>query len=335
MARLIVRRVLLLVPVLLGLSVLLFAWVRALPGSPADALLGDRATPESRAEFDRIYGLDRPLPVQYLSWLARAVRLDFGNSLETHRSVLTEFLARFPATVELAGAALVFAIAVGVPLGYFAATRAGGRLDTLATVSSLAGITVPVFFLAFLLKYVFAVAVPLFPPSGRLSPWFDDTAHPTGFYLLDGLLSGDPLVTWDVVQHLVLPGIALGSIPLAVITRITRASVAEVLGEDFVRTAVAKGLAPRTLRLRHVLRNALLPVTTSIGLMAGLLLSGAVLTETVFAYPGIGRFLYDAINNRDYAVIQGFTLLTAVVYTVINAAVDISYGVIDPRVRVS
>ncbi|MFI7135158.1 ABC transporter permease [Nonomuraea sp. NPDC050153] len=335
MARLIVRRVLLLVPVLLGLSVLLFAWVRALPGSPADALLGDRATPEARAEFDRIYGLDQPLPAQYLSWLARAVRLDFGNSLETHRSVLTEFLARFPATVELAGAALVFAIGVGVPLGYFAATRAGGWLDTASTVSSLAGITVPVFFLAFLLKYLFAVAVPLFPPSGRLSPWLDGTPHPTGFYLLDGLIGGDPLATWDAVQHLVLPGIALGSIPLAVITRITRASVAEVLGEDYVRTAVAKGLSPRTLRLRHVLRNALLPVTTSIGLMAGLLLSGAVLTETVFAYPGIGRFLYDAINNRDYAVIQGFTLLTAVVYTMINALVDISYGVIDPRVRVS
>ena len=333
MLRFALRRLLLLVPILLGLSVALFAWLRALPGGPATALLGERGTAESRAQLTAAYGLDPPVWVQYWKFLTRAVRLDFGNSLQTQRSVVDEFFTRFPATIELSVAALIFAVGIGVPLGYFAARRHGTFLDNLSVVGSLIGVTIPVFFLAFLLKYVFAVQLGWLPDSGRNDARLLAT-HPTNFYVLDGLLTREFDASWDALKHLVLPGIALGTIPLAIIVRITRAAVLDVMNEDYVRTAEAKGLATATIRRRHVMRNALLPVSTTIGLQTGLLLSGAILTETVFAFNGIGKFVADAIPSLDFAVLQGFILLIAVVYVLVNLLVDLSYGLIDPRVRV-
>lgn len=333
MLRFVLRRLVQLVPILLGLSVLLFAWVRALPGGPAVALLGERATPESIAAVEKLYGLDRPIWEQYLSFLGRAVRLDFGNSVRTNRPVTEEMVRTFPATIELAVAALAFAVVIGIPLGYYAARRYGSWKDSLTVSGSLLGVAIPVFFLAYLLKYAFAVKLGWLPTAGRQDPRLD-TEHPTGFYLLDGILTGNPAASWDAAVHLVLPAVALGSIPLAIITRITRASVLDVVNEDYVRTAEAKGLLVRTITRRHVLRNAMLPVVTVIGLQAGLLFSGAILTETVFGFPGVGSFVYQAISFRDYAVLQGFILVIAAMYVLVNLAVDVSYGVIDPRVRV-
>lgn len=333
MIRFIARRLVLLVPILLGLSLLLFLWLRALPGGPAEALLGERATPESVARIEKLYGLDRPLPEQYLSFLKRAVVLDFGSSVRTNEPVAEELKRRFPATIELAVGAMIFATGLGIPLGYYAARRHGTWVDNTSVVGSLLGIAIPVFFLAFLLKYVFAVQLGWLPTSGRQDPRLD-TEYPTGFYVLDGILTGNWPAAWDAAQHLILPAIALGTIPLAIIVRITRASVLDVVNEDYVRTGEAKGLLKRTVDRRYVLRNAMLPVTTIIGLQLGLLLSGAVLTETVFAFPGVGGFLYSSIFVRDYSVIVGFTLVIAIIFSIVNLIVDIAYGFIDPRVRV-
>jgi peptide/nickel transport system permease protein len=330
--RFVVRRLLLLVPILLGLSLLLFAWLRALPGGPAQALLGERATPDAVARLNELYGFDRPVFEQYLAWLGRSVRGDFGNSTTTRRPVTEELARLFPATIELSVFALLIAVVLGVGLGYVAARRHLTWVDSSAVLASLIGVTIPVFVLGYLLKYVFAVQLGWFPDSGRQDPRIF-TENPTGFYVLDGLLIGRPDVAWDAFKHLVLPAFALATIPLAIIARITRASVLDVVNEDYVRTAEAKGLAKGTVNRRHVLRNALLPVVTVIGLQVGLLLSGAVLTETVFSFPGVGRFLVDAITNRDYAVVQGFILVIAVIIVVVNLLVDIAYGLIDPRIR--
>ncbi|AEE45974.1 ABC transporter permease [Cellulomonas fimi] len=332
MTRLILRRLALLVPTLLGLSVLLFLWVRALPGGPATALLGERATPEAVARVNELYGFDKPLVQQYLTWLGQLLQGNFGVSTRTGRPVLEEFVNRFPATIELTVVALVIAIGVAIPLGYVAARRQGRPLDHLTVLASLVGVTIPVFFLAFLLKWLFAVQLGWFPSSGRQDPTMVAT-HPTGFYVLDGILTREWDASWDALLHLVLPAVALGSIPLAIIARITRSSVIEVQDADYVRTARAKGLGPSRLRRRVILRNAMLPVATTIGLQVGLLLSGAVLTETVFAFPGIGSFLSNAVFNLDYAVLQGFILIIAVVYALVNLVVDVSYGLIDPRTR--
>lgn len=334
MLTLIVRRLGLLVLVLFGLSILLFAWVRALPGDPARALLGQKATPAGIAEVTARYGFDKPVWQQYLTYLGRLVRGDFGASINTGQPVLSTFAERFPATIELSVAALLLAVVVGVPLGYVAARRRGGLLDNLAVGGSLLGIVVPVFFLAVLLKYVLSIWLGWFPTSGRQDARIDAT-HVTGFYVLDGLLTREWDASWDALKHLVLPALALGSIPLAIIVRITRASVLEVLSEDHVRTAQAKGLARSVISRRHILRNALLPVSTTLGLQAGALLSGAVLTETVFSINGIGSYLFDAVNQLDYPVLQGFILFIALVYALVNLVVDVSYGLIDPRVRVS
>jgi peptide/nickel transport system permease protein len=332
--RFVVRRLLLLVPVLAGLVVLLFAWLRALPGDPARTLLGQRATPEGIAQINAQYGFDQPLPVQFVRYVGQLARGDLGASSRTGEPVLGTFFHRFPATLELGVAALLFAVVLGIPIGYYAARRAGGLVDTLCVGGSLLGTVVPVFFLAYLLKLLFAQTLHWLPTEGRQDVRIDAT-HVTNFYVLDGLLTGEWDAAWNAVVHLVLPGIALGTIPLAIIVRITRASVLEVLGEDYVRTARAKGLVRSVISRRHVLRNALLPVVTTIGLQTGLLFSGAVLTESVFAFNGIGSYLFEAISQLDYAVLQGFILFIALMYALINLAVDVAYGLIDPRVRVS
>lgn len=333
MLRLVARRLLQLIPTLLGLSVLLFLWLNRLPGGPASAILGERATEAEVVRINRALGLDEPIWVQYGRFIKRIFQLDLGTSTQTGQPVWEEFTLRFPATVELSVAAIALAIVVGVPLGYFAARRRGSWLDVTAVSGSLLGICIPVFFLALLLKGIFAVNLGIFPSFGRLSTGIDAT-RVTGYAVLDGLLTGEFDASWDAITHLVLPAVALASIPLAVIVRMTRASVLEVLGEDYVRTAESKGLEKRVVRARHVLRNALLPVVTAVGLLTGSLLSGAVLTESVFSFGGIGSFIRTSIDARDYPVLVGFILFIALVYVLINLLVDVAYSLIDPRVRV-
>jgi peptide/nickel transport system permease protein len=332
--RFFVRRLLLLVPILVGLSILVFLWIRALPGSPATTLLGERATTEAIQAIEREYGLDKPLYEQYFTYVEKVGRLDFGDSVTSRRPVVEEFRQRFPATIELAVAAMLFSVILGIPLGFIAAKRYGGVVDHASLVVSLLGISIPIFFLGIILKYVFAVKLGWLPTVGRISVLID-LEHPTNFYALDAIIAGNLEALWDVLKHLMLPAIALGSIPLAIIARITRAAVLDVQNEDYVRTARAKGVAPGTVDRRHILRNALLPITTIIGLQTGLLLSGAVLTETVFAWPGIGTWLVDAIEARNYPVLQGGILFVAIVFVLVNLLVDLSYGLINPRIRVS
>lgn len=333
MLRYIVRRLLQLIPTLFGLSILLFAWLHSLPGGPEAALLDVRATDAKRAEVRAMLGLDEPLWVQYGRFMKRLARFDLGDSFTTGTPVLEEFGRRFPATVELTVVAMIFAIGAGIPLGYLAARRHGRIFDGLTVTGSLLGICVPIFFLGFILKAIFAVKLGWFPSLGRQDVDVNATRI-TEFYVLDGILTQEWDASLNALWHLVLPAVALASIPFAIIVRMTRASVLEVLGEDYVRTAEAKGLRENTVRGRHVLRNAMLPVVTSIGLLTGGLLSGAVLTETVFVYGGIGSFLAQAISARDYPVLMGFIMIIAVLYVLINLAVDLSYSVLDPRVRV-
>ncbi len=334
MLRFVVRRLLLLVPILLGLSILVFLWIRVLPGSPATTLLGERATQEQVKAINEQYGLNDPLHEQYYAYLKTVGRGDFGDSVTSRRPVTDEFKERFPATVELALAAMLFSVILGIPLGFLAAKRYGTWLDHSSLIASLLGISIPIFFLAIILKYIFAVKLGLLPTVGRISVLID-LEHPTNFYVLDALLAGDVGAFWDVLKHLVLPAVALGSIPLAIIARITRAAVLDVQNEDYVRTARAKGMAPKIVDQRHVLRNALLPIVTIIGLQTGLLLSGAVLTETVFAFPGIGTWLVDAIDARNYPVLQGGILFIALVFVLVNLLVDLSYALLNPRIRLS
>ena len=334
MLRFVVRRLLLLVPILIGLSLLVFIWIRALPASPAVSLLGERATPETIRQIERQYGLDKPVYVQYLRYMETVVKGDLGTTIRTRRPVTDELRERFPATIELTTAALLFAILFGIPLGFVAAKRYGTWIDHASLLASLIGVSIPVFFLAILLKYLFAVKLGLLPTVGRISVLIN-IDHPTNFYTIDALLAGDMGAFWDVLKHLMLPAIALGSIPLAVIARITRAAVLDVQNEDYVRTARAKGLAPRIVDVRHIFRNALLPITTIIGLQTGLLLSGAVLTETIFAFPGMGTWLVEAIRQRDFPILQGGILFVSFVFVLVNLLVDVSYAIINPRIRVS
>src|SRR6266536_2553644 len=335
MLRYVVRRLLLLVPILVGVSILVFLWIHALPGGPAQALLGERATPQSIAQIRHQYHLDRPIYEQYYGYLKQTfVHADLGTSISSRRTVVYELKQRFPATVELALSAMFFAILLGIPFGFLAAKRYGSIFDHLSLVGSLVGISIPIFFLGLILKYVFAVRLGWLPSIGRQDVIID-AKHPTNFYVLDGIVTGNWTAAWDAAKHLILPSIALGSIPLAIIARITRASVLDVQNEDYVRTARAKGMPPLVVDSRHVLRNALLPVSTIIGLQTGLLLSGAVLTETVFVWPGVGSWLKDAIFNRDYPVLQGGILFLAVAFVVVNLIVDISYAIINPRIRLS
>ena len=334
MLRFVVRRLLLLVPILLGLSLLVFLWIRALPAGPAQSLLGERATPETIRQIEEQYGLNEPIHIQYWSYLKTVGRGDLGTTIRTRRPVTDELKERFPATIELTIAALIFATLLGIPLGFVAAKRYGTWVDHSSLVVSLIGISIPIFFLAILLKYVFAVKLGLLPTVGRISVLID-IEHPTNFYLLDALIAGDLGAFWDVSKHLMLPAIALGSIPLAITARITRAAVLDVQNEDYIRTARAKGLSPRIVDERHIFRNALLPIMTIIGLQTGLLLSGAVLTETVFAFPGMGTWLVEAIRQRDFPILQGGILFVSFVFVLINLIVDISYALVNPKIRVS
>ena len=313
----------------------MFVWIRALPGSPAQALLGERATDQSIAQVRDQYGLDDPIYVQYWRYVdATFLEGNLGTSIASRRPITEEIRERFPATIELALSAMLFATIIGIPLGFIAAKRHGRPVDHASLFVSLIGVSIPIFFLAIILKWVFAVELGWLPSVGRQDVLID-AEHPTNFYVLDGLLTANWTAAWDALKHLILPAIALGSIPLAIIARITRASVLDVQNEDYVRTARAKGISARAVDGRHVLRNAMLPISTIVGLQVGLLLSGAILTETVFAFPGIGTWLQAAIENRDYPVIQGGVLFVAVIVVIVNLLVDLSYGLLNPRIRLA
>ncbi|MGA8045604.1 MAG: ABC transporter permease [Dermatophilaceae bacterium] len=335
MLRFIVRRMVQLIGVIVILSMLLFFWLRSLPGGPTNAMLGDRATPEQQAQLEAVLGLDQPLHIQYLRYMGRVLQGEFGNSSSVlpGTDAFAIFLARFPATIELSFFAIFLAVLTAIPLGYFAARRRGSAVDNTSIVFSLVGIAVPVFFLAFLLKYYFSVKLGWLPVSGRQANL--GCTRVTNFFILDGLLTREFDCSVSAIKHLILPSIALASIPFAVVFRITRASVLDVLDEDYVRTAEAKGLTAGVIRGRHVLRNAMLPVLTIVGLQVGALLAGAILTETVFNFPGIGEALARSYSARDYAVLQILILMSAVVFVVVNLIVDILYAVVDPRVRTS
>lgn len=334
MLRFILRRLIQMVGVVIVLSLLVFLWLRALPGGTVSAMLGEKATPERRAALEKALGLDEPIYVQYWEFVKRALHGQFGSSTGVlpGTDAMQIFLQRFPATIELSIFAILVAIVLGIPLGYMAARRRATMFDNASVVGSLIGVAVPVFFLAFLLKYWFAIKLHWLPVSGRQDPSLDAT-RVTGFFVLDGLITREYDAAWDAFKHLILPALALATIPFAVIFRITRASVLDVMDEDYVRTAESKGLTNRVIRGRHILRNALLPVVTTIGLQAGGLLVGAILTERVFSFGGLGEAVAIAFEKRDYAVLQVCILAAAVTFVVINLLVDIAYAVIDPRVR--
>ncbi len=296
-------------------------------------MFGERGIdPAQHTQLMAQFGLDRSLPVQYLDYLNRVLHGDLGRSLVTHAPVLTEFRTLFPATIELATAAMLVAVIVGLPAGMIAAIRRGTAIDYSVMGATLTGYSMPIFWWAILLILLFSVTLGITPVSSRL-----DVAYyiepVTGFMLIDSWLSGEPGAFRSALSHLVLPAIALGTIPMAVIARMTRSAMLEVLNEDYVRTARAKGLAPIRVVGLHALRNALIPVLTVIGLQVGSLFGGAVLTETIFASPGVGKWLIESVNRRDYPVLQGGMLLIAAIIIIVNLSVDILSGVINPRIR--
>jgi peptide/nickel transport system permease protein len=320
------------IPVLLGVSIVVFFMVRAIPGDPAQLLLGQQATQEQVQQVRQNMGLDKPVIVQYGIFLADALRGDLGQSIVTGRPVTTELLARFPATLELTAFAMLVAILVGVPVGVISAVKQYSWLDKFTSVLALTGISMPIFWLAMILIVIFFVNLGWLPFPGRLSTGYAVTSI-TGLVLVDSLLTLNFSAFWDGFLHLVMPAIALGTIPMAVVMRMTRSSMLEVMGEDYVRTARAKGVVPWRVIFKHALRNAMLPTVTVIGLQAGLLMGGAVITETIFSWPGVGQIAYDSVNRRDYAMIQGVVLYGATLFVLVNLLVDVLYAVLDPRVR--
>jgi peptide/nickel transport system permease protein len=332
MGRYILRRAFGLIPILLGVSAAAFLLIHLLPGDPATVYLGERATPGSVARIQHEWGLDRPLPVQYAVYLWHAVRGNFGESLDSHRPVIVEFLPRFPATIELALGAITVALVVGIPVGLLSAARPNSIVDRLGMGLALTGVSLPVFWLGLMLVYIFSVYFHVLPTAGQIGVTSSLTPI-TRIDVLDGVLTGNFAAAGDALRHLVLPSITLSSYSTAIIARMTRAAMLDALHQDYIRTAYAKGLAGRAVIAGHGLRNALLPVITVIGLQVGSLLTGAILTETIFSWPGVGRFMYDSILFRDYPVILAGILLFSVVFVLVNLAVDVLYALLDPRIR--
>ena len=317
---------------LLGVSIVVFFMVRSIPGDPAQILLGQQATQEQvRALRDRL-GLDEPILVQYGLFLKDALRGDLGESIVTGRPVIVELLERLPATLELTAFAMLIGILVGVPIGVISAVKQYSLLDKVTSVIALTGISMPIFWLAMILIVIFGVNLELLPFPGRLDSETAITAI-TGMVLVDSLLTLNFSGFWDGLLHLIMPALALGVAPMAVIMRMTRSSMLEVMSEDYVRTARAKGVIPWQVVFKHALRNAMLPTVTVIGLQTGVLMAGAVITETIFAWPGVGQIAFESVNRRDYAMIQGVVLYGAALFVLVNLVVDILYAVLDPRVR--
>jgi ABC-type dipeptide/oligopeptide/nickel transport system permease component len=332
MIRYIGHRAIALIPILVGVSAAAFLLIHLLPGDPATVFLGEHATPESIARVQHEFGLDRPLPVQYGVYLWHAIRGDFGDSLETHRQVIVEFWPRFPATIELSLGAITVALLVGIPIGLLSATKPNSIFDRIGMAIALAGVSLPVFWLGLMLVYVFSVYFHTLPTSGQIGIDYALQAV-THIDVLDGLLTGNFPAAGDALRHLILPSITLSSYSTAIIARMTRASMQDALHQDYIRTARAKGVAGWGVIIGHGLRNALLPVITVIGLQVGSLLTGAILTETIFSWPGVGRFMYDSILFRDYPVILAGILLFSLVFVLVNLCVDVLYAFLDPRIR--
>ncbi len=333
MLKFLLKRIGLLVPTFIGITIIAFGFVRVLPGDPVLLMAGERGLSTERYQaLLKEFGYDRPLWRQYLDYLGDLLRGDFGQSLVTKKPVLTEFFALFPATVELSLCAMIIAVAIGIPAGVFAATRRGSFVDQAIMGTALVGYSMPIFWWGLLLIIVFSGTLQWTPVSGRISLLYFFPQE-TGFMLIDSLLSGQKGAFLSAVRHLILPSVVLATIPLAVIARQTRSAMLEVLGEDYIRTARAKGMSPRRVVGLHALRNAMIPVITVIGLSVGTLLAGAILTETIFSWPGIGKWMVDSIFRRDYPVVQGGLLLIAGVVMIVNLIVDMTYGLINPRIR--
>ena len=333
MLRFLLTRVSLIIPTFIGVTLLTFALIRVIPGDPIEVLAGERGIdPARHAELRTKLGLDRPVLVQYGVYLSNIAHGDFGDSILTREPVLEEFLARFPATLELSICAMLFALAIGLPAGVLAAVKRGTPLDHTVMAVSLTGFSMPIFWWALLAILLFSVMLGWTPVSGRISLlYFFEPI--TGFMLIDAWLSGEPGAFKSAVSHLILPSVVLGTIPLAVIARMTRSAMLEVLGDDYIRTARAKGVSPLQVVAVHALRNALIPVVTVIGLQTGVLLAGAILTETIFAWPGVGKWLVESVHRRDYPVLQGGVLLVATMVMTVNLLVDVLYGFINPKIR--
>lgn len=352
----ILRRILSSIPVLFGILFVTFALARLIPGDPCRAILGEKATDSICEDFLHRHGLDRPIHIQFVTYVGEIVQGDFGDSIRYNKPVTDLLVERLPTTLELTLAAMSFSIIVGIPLGIVSAVRHNSLVDVVTMMIANVGVSMPVFWLGLMLAYVFALLLKgtafQLPPSGRLSPgmlpdpfyevWGWEVSSPgwagvlefvSRLNILNSLLIRRMDVLWDAVKHLILPAVAVGTIPLALIARMTRSSMLDVLGQDYIRTARAKGLPRRKVVLKHGLRNALLPLVTIIGLSLGSFLGGAVLTETIFGLSGVGRILYDAITARDYGIVQSFTVVIAVFFVLLNLIVDVSYVYLDPRVR--
>ena len=333
MLRFILAKLLYLIPTMLGITLVAFGFIRLLPGDPVLLMAGERGvSPERYAQIAAQLGYDKPIWQQYLNYLGNLLQGDLGNSLVTKKPVLAEFLALFPATVELALVAIVIATVIGVPVGVIAAIKRGSWFDQISMTGALIGFSMPIFWWGLLLIIFFSGVLGWTPVSGRISLMYFFPPV-TGFMLIDSLLSGQEGAFASALSHLILPSVVLATIPLAVIARQTRSAMLEVMGEDSVRTARAKGLPTRRVIGVHALRNAMIPVITTIGLQIGVLMAGAILTETIFSWPGIGKWMIDSISRRDYPVVQSGLLLIAAIVMIVNLIVDLTYGLINPRIR--
>lgn len=328
----IIKRLLWSIPTLFGVSLLVFFMIHLSPGDPAIMLLGDHANQASVEKVRKEMGFDKPLYIQYYIFINKAVHGDFGNSLRTQQPVIDEFKDRFPATVELATVAMILAIILGIGAGVVSAIKRYSIFDYSSMFVALAGVSMPVFWLGLILIYFFSVKLGWLPVSGRLGYEFD-VDNVTGFYLIDTLLEHNVPAFWDALKHLILPAIALGTIPMAIIARMTRSAMIEVMKEDYIRTAKAKGCSTFSVIFVHALRNAMMPVITVIGLMLGTLFAGAILTETTFSWPGIGKWIVNAVYQRDFPVIQSTTLIIATMFIFVNLIVDLTYAFINPKIR--
>lgn len=351
------RRLLAAIPVIVGVLIVTFVLARAIPGEPCTAMFGEKATPQVCEVFNREKGLDKPLSTQFIIFARDMVTGDFGESIRFKRPVSDILIERLPLTIELGIAALTIAVLVGIPLGIISSTRRNSIVDVTTMVGANIGVSMPVFWLGLMLAYVFALLLKdtifQLPPSGRLSAgitpipfyevfgWQAEAGTLKGnifeffsnLYIFNSIITADWKVLGDAIEHLILPAVALATIPLAIIARMTRSSMLEVLGQDYVRTAKAKGLSQNKVVLKHAFRNALLPIVTIVGLQFGAVLSGAILTETIFGLSGVGRSLYEAITARDYPIIQGFVVVIAIGYVMVNLIVDLSYAILDPRIQ--
>ncbi|WP_136682457.1 ABC transporter permease subunit [Falsirhodobacter xinxiangensis] len=333
MIRFLVGKLAYLIPTFIGITVVAFSFVRLLPGDPVLLMAGERGiTPERHAQLTAQLGYDRPVVVQYLDFVMGLFQGDFGTSLATRRPVLGEFFALFPATVELGLCAVILATIIGIPLGVFAAIKRGSVFDQVSMGAALVGYSMPIFWWGLLLIIFFSGMLGWTPVSGRIDLLYF-FPNGTGFMLIDSLMSGQSGAFTSALRHLILPSVVLATIPMAVIARQSRSAMLEVLSEDYVRTARAKGMSPFRVVGIHALRNALIPVITTIGLQIGVVMAGAILTETIFSWPGIGKWMIDSISRRDYPSVQGGLLLMAGVVMIVNLLVDLLYGVINPRIR--